>query len=100
MPELAAVNEARVDVGALAGSARNDATRRVAEMIAVTVRSLKEDGHPLNDLQVAELIDTAITSFDGLERSIAAELVRDLTQQGVAVWGLHESLKDLEEGGS
>ena len=95
MPELAVANGPSVDVGALAGFIHNEAARQAARGIAFSINALREDDAPLNEKQVAELIEAAIVFFDGFERTVAAELVRNLTRQGVAVWGLPDALADL-----
>jgi len=89
-----------VDVGALAGAIRLEASSRLSTLLSSGFQSLEDNGLGLNDLQKAALIEWALDMFDGFERSVAKEIIEGLTEKGIGVWGLSRDLADLLPGES
>jgi hypothetical protein len=88
---------ARVDVGALAATIKNDAYARVSSAVTSLIQELDDEGRPLNELQRAAVLEHVLSAFDGFERNTARELVRTLKTDGVEEWGLSNALSDLSE---
>jgi hypothetical protein len=88
---------ARVDVGALAATIKNDAYQRVGSAVTSLMQELDDDGRELNELQRTAVFENLLSAFDGFERSTAKELVDTLKTDGVEVWGLSNALGDLSE---
>jgi hypothetical protein len=89
----------QVDVGALAGAIRLEATQRLSTLLSSGFQALEDNGLALNELQKAGLIEWALDVFDGFERAVARTLIRDLMEHGVEVWGLTRDLADLQPDG-
>ncbi len=87
----------KVDVGALAGFAKVEAADRVAEALTGAFSACDDRGHPVAEVQQAEMISHALTVFDGFEATVLRELVRDLTLHGVDVWGWAEKHETTAE---
>jgi hypothetical protein len=90
----------RVDVGALAGEIRIEVSRRLSTLLSSGFQALEDSDRGLNELQKATLIEWAVDVFDGFERSVAKKIIRDLTEEGIGVWGLSSTLADLQPGES
>jgi hypothetical protein len=93
-----ATTEVRVDVGALAAALRGDVSDRLATTLIAGFEHLEDDGLGLDQLQKTTLTEQALNVFDGIERDFASIIVRDLTREGIAVWGLPDELADLLPG--
>jgi len=89
-----------VDVGALAGEIRLEVSRRLSTLLSSGFQELEDKDLGLNDLQKATLIEWALDVFDGFERSVAKDIIKDLTEKGIGVWGLRRELADLQPGES
>lgn len=84
-----------VDVGALAGAIRLEASNRLASTLEVAISACADNGYELNQLQKIELSSSALDHFDGFERFVAAEIIDDLRRSGIAAGGLPRELADL-----
>ncbi len=63
---------------ALAASIAHSVQTRVAEVVTLTIDRLAEDDRELNQLQKIELVQFAVSVFDGVEREVLDEIEREV----------------------
>jgi hypothetical protein len=86
-----------VDVEGLVGGLFLDAAKALAGTVTLTVSGCEDDGHPLSERQLDEMIESTLLAGANLEAKFARQVLRELDRLDIQARELGELERILGE---